>query len=376
MLKRKKMFAVQGLITVLICLLIFSGCNSDKGVTETTLTPPDLSTEEGIREYLVGDWQFFNEYVSDLLCDMTINENLMINLSFHDIYGGKPKGEYSGEIKFDRAYADDDEAPDLLVFELVGTDYSGGDFFFSHRTIYDEQRVMSLFFAGNGNCVFDVLGPEGYEYAPDEIMFQKITGEKSGLKTAESAEFHGVFWGMGEDQNSIWIDDVTWTSNEKNEKEKGLYPWKMTYYENDVKESVLYTIAPEMVSEILGDDLFPGTVYLVQTNEKGQIIYCTYGEYEEYTDEYLEEYADPETEALVFDIIYSDIGEIEEYMNSGMATMVTNETIKLDGEECPIVVLGTNNEDQFVRELYYAVNTVTRKAYRFDALTDKWSVIK
>lgn len=376
MMKRKRTFSVQALIAVVICSLVLSGCGAPKEEIIAKYTP-DLTTEAGIMEYLVGDWHYFNEYSSQVLCDMTIDEDLKVHLLFHDIYGGENRGEYTGQIKLDRAYTGSDEAQDLIVIELEGTEEPGGDFFFLHRTLFDGQFAMSWFYAGNGNCVFDVLGPkiEGYAQAPDEIVFQKETTEKTQLTPIKNGDFHAVFWGVGEDWESIWIDDVTWTPTQEDDFATP-YPWRMTYYENDVKESVLYTIAPEMIVEILGDDLFPGTVYLVETNENGEITSCTYGEYEEYTEAYLEDYADPETEAAVFNVIYSDVKEIEEYMNQGMAAMVTNETVLLDNGMCSIMVLGTNSEDQFVRELYYAINTETHKAYRYDVLTDEWSIIK
>lgn len=78
---------------------------------------------------------------------------------------------------------------------------------------------------------------------------------------------------------------------------------------------------------------------------------------------------DVATETLIFNIIKN---EAKEYLNAGMTILFTGETIVLNGEDCYLVDLGTNREEQFVREIHYAVNIKTRQVYRYDALTDTW----
>lgn len=386
MMKSKKLFVV------LVCIVILSGCNMFKSENGDTSIPPDfgasdnfqersipmslpdLSTEEGIREYLVGEWVFDKEYVSDVVCKMSIDEDLNVNLSFHNDYMNEPKGDYAGQIKFDRIYANPKEAPDLLSIELMDTDYPGGDFFFLHRTIYDGKRVMSWFFAGNGNCIFDMLGPDDFEYAPEEIMFEKVSGETSQLRPRKNDEFHAVFWGKGAEGQSLWIDDVRWTLPEQDDF-ASLYPRQMTLYENDAPESVLYSIAADQISDILGDDLFPGEVYFVQTDEHGNITHFINAEYKKYLEDGLYENIDPEIEDLIFDIIMNDIVEIQEYLDAGMTILFTGETTIIDGEECYDVVLGTNHEEHFVREIHYAVNIFTRQVYRLDVLNNRWKTV-
>lgn len=58
-----------------------------------------------------------------------------------------------------------------------------------------------------------------------------------------------------------------------------------------------------------------------------------------------------------------------------MDILYTEETIILDDEECYLVTLGTNHEEHFVREIFYAVNTFTQQVYRYDVLTDTWTQI-
>ncbi|GAB1399018.1 hypothetical protein MASR1M66_04700 [Aminivibrio sp.] len=47
----------------------------------------------------------------------------------------------------------------------------------------------------------------------------------------------------------------------------------------------------------------------------------------------------------------------------------------IEDEECYLVIFGTNHEDNFVREVMYAVNTATRQVYRFDVLNDAWEPV-
>lgn len=374
----------KALLALLLSIVMLSGCSAPKneinetqttadlalttGVVENvvSISPPDFSTEAGISKYLAGEWTFNNEYVSDVVCTMRIDADLKVYLSFSDTETEESKGEYNGQIKFDRLYAQPNEVPDLVSIELTDTDYPGGDFFFQHRTDYDGKRVMSWFFAGNGNCIFDKLGSGEFEYAPAEVIFKKVSEGVTQLSPRQNEWFYAIYWGKG--TSSLWLDDAVWTPPEDNDDEN-LYPREMVLYENDVKESVLYTIAPDKVSDILGEDLFPGQVYYAETDEQGNVIEFMSAEYKEYLHNNPGAALDCKTEELIFDIIQ---GETQEYLDMGMAILYTDETIMLDDADCYLVELGTNHEDQFVREFHYAVNTTTEQVYLYDVIMDTW----
>ncbi len=383
----------KGILWVIVCCVIsFSGCSnfetpkihSPKPSISTPLetiqeqvkaiSPLILDTEENIKAYLVGDWIFNQEYVSSIVCNMTISEDLLVNLQFQDTLTNVAKGEYTGKIVLDRIYAKPSDAPDLITMELMDASYPGGDFFFTHRTIYGDKRVMSWFFAGNGNCIFDLLGPEGFESSPDEIIFEATNSEVTEHERNETGEFFGVYWGMGDDNKSLWIDDVLWTPPEK-EDYAPMYPLRYTHYENIVKESVLYSISKDDISEVLGDDLFPGQVYLVRTDYQNQIIEMVDPEFETFFGDADNEYRDTETAQLVMDIMNSEVEIIKEHLNAGMSILYTEETIILDEQRCYLVSLGTDHEEHFVNEFFYAVNTWTREIYEYDPLLDAWKIM-
>lgn len=383
------------LLAAFIFILILTGCNvvqaDQKNVEwnstpsqapkasekQENTTPPsrqDFSSEEGIREYLQGKWVYDYYYYGDVLCTMDIDEDLNVALSFENSYSDGPKGDYSGKITLDRFYAKPDEAPDLICIELENTEEPGGDFFFLHRTIYDDKRVMSWFFAGNGNSVFDLLVPDDTENirsTPDELIFEKTTGEKSQEKPRKNDEFYAVYWATGSDKKSLWLDDVWWTPTEEENAAQD-YPQKMTYYETDIAESILYAIAPEEIGEVLGEDLTEGAVYFVTTDEGGNVTSFISAERKKFIEE---SSLNSEAETLIYEIIENDVEEIREYLNAGMAILFTGETAVIEDEECYLVMLGTNHEGHFVREVMYAVNTVTRQVYRFDVLNDTWEPV-
>lgn len=385
----------KALSAVFICLLVLSCCTPGQGAQKNVewnssspqpseapakgkkiapVPQPDFSSEEGIREYLRGKWLYDYYYYGDVLCTMEIDKDLNIALSFKNSYSDGPKGNYSGKITFDRAYAKPEEAPDLLCIELENTEEPGGDFYFLHRTIYDKKRVMSWFFAGNGNTVFDLLVPddgENIRSTPDELLFEKVTGEKSREAPRKNDEFYAVYWDTGSDKKSIWLDDVRWTPAEEDDQAQ-VYPQKMTHYETDVPESILYTIVPEEIGEVLGEELTRGAVYFVTTDEGGNVASFLSADRKKFIEE---SSLLSEAEAVIYEIIENDVGEIREYLNAGMAILLTGETAVIEDEECYLVILGTNHEDNFVREVMYAVNTATRQVYRFDVLNDAWEPV-
>lgn len=353
----------------------------------------DLNTEKGIREYLIGEWVYDQDYGSDIICKMHIDVDLKVGLSFYNAYTNQDKGDYTGEIKLDWVHADPNGAPDLLSIKLKDTEDSGGEFFFKHRTTYDEKHVMSWFFLGNENCVFNLLGAQGYEdagpeYVPRDIMFEKVSGEKSSLSPRKNDEFYAVYWGMGSQGKSLWLDDARWTPEEEGEV-SWVYPREMTCYENDVPESILYNIAPHEMGDILGDDLFPGQIYFVQTDEDGNVIHFIGAERkrfleQDWDEEWVEEWSqegdgetdlDSEKETLIIDIIENDVEEVAAYLKAGMSIMITGGTMMLDDEAYYLVELGTDHKEHFVTEIFYAVNIITRQVYRYDVLDDRWELV-
>lgn len=71
--------------------------------------------------------------------------------------------------------------------------------------------------------------------------------------------------------------------------------------------------------------------------------------------------------------ILMESAEVSERVKQGMTLMYTEEKQIIDGRECYIFTLGTNREEQFVREYLYGV--CDNLIYSYDALNDSWNVL-
>ncbi len=338
-------------------------------VKEPSISPPDLETEQGVREYLVGDWVCEIEYMSNIVANMTIHENLDVELSFYDSYINDLVVDYKGDIMFKRIYRDEEDAPDIITLQLNKEPYIECDYYFFHRTIYDGKRAMSLFFADLENSVFDIFTEDnGLEYTMGEVVFEKVTGEVSEVKLRKNDEFYAVFWGHGVHYESIWIDDVEWEPREEDYNFN--YPVPMIVNENEVKESILYKVDSDKKFDILGDDMFKGDIYYVKTDERGIIVELISAGRKMFLEESAEEYISEIKEIIYF--IIDDIDEIQEKLANGMSILFTGETTIIDGEECYEISLGTDHDQVFVREIHYAVNISTEQVYEYNVLKDVW----
>lgn len=71
--------------------------------------------------------------------------------------------------------------------------------------------------------------------------------------------------------------------------------------------------------------------------------------------------------------ILLEYDEVKDRVDSGMSLQYTGETEVIEGRPCMVFALGTNRDDQFVRESYYAV--CDNLVYSYDAVGDAWSIL-
>jgi hypothetical protein len=65
--------------------------------------------------------------------------------------------------------------------------------------------------------------------------------------------------------------------------------------------------------------------------------------------------------------------EVKQAVMQGMKVMYTGDTQWIEGRPCLLFALGTDSEEQFVRERYYGV--CDNLVYRYDAISDTWSTV-
>ena len=103
--------------------------------------------------------------------------------------------------------------------------------------------------------------------------------------------------------------------------------------------------------------------HLVAENFYDFSIYSDYGDDSE---------AEDKNVAIAREILLES-QEVQYYINIGMSVQYTGQSREIDGRPCWIFALGTNRDDQFVRERYYGV--CDNLVYFYDALNDTWEAL-
>ena len=103
--------------------------------------------------------------------------------------------------------------------------------------------------------------------------------------------------------------------------------------------------------------------HLVAENFYDFSIYSDYGDDSE---------AEDKNVAIAREILLES-REVQYYINIGMSVQYTGQSREIDGRPCWIFALGTNRDDQFVRERYYGV--CDNLVYFYDALNDTWEAL-
>ena len=71
--------------------------------------------------------------------------------------------------------------------------------------------------------------------------------------------------------------------------------------------------------------------------------------------------------------ILLEADEVKDAVKRGMKIMYTGDTQMIEGRTCLLFALGTDREDQFVRECYYGV--CDNLIYVYDEVSDTWAVL-
>lgn len=71
--------------------------------------------------------------------------------------------------------------------------------------------------------------------------------------------------------------------------------------------------------------------------------------------------------------ILLETAEVKDAIERGMKIMYTGDTQMIEGRTCLLFALGTDSEEQFVRERYYGV--CDNLVYSYDAISDTWSAV-
>ncbi len=119
-----------------------------------------------------------------------------------------------------------------------------------------------------------------------------------------------------------------------------------------------------------GNDSF--SVFPMLSGMDGHLVAEKFYDFSVYTD-YVNNSEPEDRNVEIAREILSESQEVQYYINKGMSVQYTGEIREIDGRPCWIFALGTDRDDQFVRERYYGV--CDNLIYFYDTLNDKWEVL-
>lgn len=119
-----------------------------------------------------------------------------------------------------------------------------------------------------------------------------------------------------------------------------------------------------------GNDSF--SVFPMLSGMDGHLVAEKFYDFSVYTDHVNNNEPEDRNVEIAREIL-SESQEVQYYINKGMSVQYTGEIREIDGRPCWIFALGTDRDDQFVRERYYGV--CDNLIYFYDTLNDKWEVL-
>lgn len=223
-----------------------------------------------------------------------------------------------------------------------------GDFLIAQKTLCEGEIVLGLLQLNNGDSLFSA-----YDYDMFPIL-KKYTGWQPQEAGRKAEIFCAAVYKVDEASQTVWLDDTT-----QDGENIGRY------------EALPYQMAPGRTLNSLPDWpwlVADGSIWMAQTDEMGRLIDLRIYLYDS---EFTEPGGLTEEEAAM---ILVEAYEIQGYLQQGMRMFFEGETEVIGGETCILISLGTNDEDHFVREIYYAV-APSGSIYTYDVGTDTWNAV-
>ncbi len=335
-------------------------------VQEPGADPLDFADEAALRAVLAGEWIYFADEDAlwavlagagiDCLPDSD-DPSAWITFSEDGAFRMQVKSPLDGTIwedagfcRLERLVVGEDEVPDMMALTLSETAADGyvdrpldsvGDFLLWRKTLCDGEVILSLLQVNNGDSTFSVCFND---WAP---ILRRYTGWTSQGEIRKGETFCGAAWKVDYETQTVWLDDIT-----EDGRNIGRY------------EALPYQAAPQLDLYSLPDwSLENGAVWMVRTDAMGRIE-----EMQPYFNGTCEQLTEEEAAELLCEVY-----EVQEYLNQGMTMLFDGETEVIDGETCVVIALGTDHEEYFVREFYYAVSP-SGSIYAYDIFTDSWNV--
>ena len=238
------------------------------------------------------------------------------------------------------------------------------------KTILDNKEAVGIAYIG-------YVGHEANEKEVLNFVKNSQYADKydflceSPLVNAGGAELYAVVIADVKYSASVYRAEITDNGEYSVKTDDALY----NYSENGIDYFLLRCNESEIHSNVSlyfkkGNDSF--SVFPMLSGMDGHLVAEKFYDFSVYTD-YVNNSEPEDRNVEIAREILSESQEVQYYINIGMSVQYTGEIREIDGRPCWIFALGTDRDDQFVRERYYGV--CDNLIYFYDTLNDKWEVL-
>ena len=238
------------------------------------------------------------------------------------------------------------------------------------KTILDNKKVVGIAYIG-------YVGHEANEKEVLNFVKNSQYADKydflceSPLVNAGGAELYAVVIADVKYSASVYRAEITDNGEYSVKTDDALY----NYSGNGIDYFLLRCNESEIHSNVSlyfkkGNDSF--SVFPMLSGMDGHLVAENFYDFSVYTD-YVNNSEPEDRNVEIAREILSESQEVQYYINKGMSVQYTGQIREIDGRPCWIFVLGTDRDDQFVRERYYGV--CDNLIYFYDTLNDKWEVL-
>ena len=238
------------------------------------------------------------------------------------------------------------------------------------KTILDNKEAVGIAYIG-------YVGHEANEKEVLNFVKNSQYADKydflceSPLVNAGGAELYAVVIADVKYNASVYRAEITDKGEYSVKTDDALY----NYSGNGIDYFLLRCNESEIHSNVSlyfkkGNDSF--SVFPMLSGMDGHLVAEKFYDFSVYTD-YVNNNEPEDRNVEIAREILSESQEVQYYINKGMSVQYTGEIREIDGRPCWIFALGTDRDDQFVRERYYGV--CDNLIYFYDTLNDKWEVL-
>ena len=238
------------------------------------------------------------------------------------------------------------------------------------KTILDNKEVVGIAYIG-------YVGHEANEKEVLNFVKNSQYADKydflceSPLVNAGGAELYAVVIADVKYSASVYRAEITDNGEYSVKTDDALY----NYSGNGIDYFLLRCNESEIHSNVSlyfkkGNNSF--SVFPMLSGMDGHLVAEKFYDFSVYTD-YVNNSEPEDRNVEIAREILSESQEVQYYINIGMSVQYTGEIREIDGRPCWIFALGTDRDDQFVRERYYGV--CDNLIYFYDTLNDKWEVL-